>query len=390
LSKVDDQLSCCIVGSGTRFLSGISYYTIRLANALSNCGPVSVILMRQLLPARFYPGRKRVGAPLTRQSYAPGVRVFDGVDWYWVPSILRAIAFLVRERPDVLIFQWWTGTVLHSYLLLAWCARLLGVKIVIEFHEVLDTGEARLGFVRKYVGVALPWLIRLASGFVFHSEFDRGALGKLYPLGDRPWAIIPHGPYDQYILNEEQAHFREASQDCCNLLYFGVIRPFKGLEDLITAFDSIPQDEIDQYWLTIVGEVWEGWDLPAKLIDSSCYHERITFINRYVPDEEVAAIFSGADAVVLPYHRSSASGPLHISMSYGLPVVVTGVGGLTEAVMDYEGAIVVPPQDPSALQSAIRQAAALRGKRFSDPHSWERNTELYTQLFSAISKDGRR
>jgi glycosyltransferase involved in cell wall biosynthesis len=73
-----------------------------------------------------------------------------------------------------------------------------------------------------------------------------------------------------------------------------------------------------------------------------------------------------------------------------LPVVVTGVGGLTEAVMDYEGAIVVPPQDPSALQSAIRQAAALRGKRFSDPHSWERNTELYTQLFSAISKDGRR
>jgi len=165
------------------------------------------------------------------------------------------------------------------------------------------------------------------------------------------------------MLNEEQAHFREASQDCCNLLYFGVIRPFKGVEDLITAFDSIPQDEIDQYWLTIVGEVWEGWDLPAKLIDSSCYHERITFINRYVPDEEVAAVFSGADAVVLPYHRSSASGPLHISMSYGLPVAVTGVGGLTEAVMDYEGAIVVPPQDPSALQSAIRQAAALRGKR---------------------------
>jgi hypothetical protein len=87
--------------------------------------------------------------------------------------MLRAIAFLIRERPDVIIFQWWTGTVLHSYLLLACIAHLLGARIIIEFHEVLDTAEARRRMVLAYVRWVMPWLIRLSSGFVIHSEFDR-------------------------------------------------------------------------------------------------------------------------------------------------------------------------------------------------------------------------
>ena len=120
------QLQACVIGAGTRFLSGISYHTLHLVNALARSHEVSVILMRQLLPTRFYPRRERVGAKLTRLEYDPLVRVFDGVDWYWLPSMLRALVFLMRERPGAVVFQWWSGTVLHSYLLLALVARLLG------------------------------------------------------------------------------------------------------------------------------------------------------------------------------------------------------------------------------------------------------------------------
>src|SRR5947209_3471665 len=119
------QLRVCVVGAGKRFLSGISYYTLHLVNVLAQSHNVSVILMRQLLPKVFYPGRRRVGESLTQLEYDPKVRVFDGVDWYWIPSIVRSLAFLIRERPDVAIFQWWSGTVLHSYLLLALVVRLL-------------------------------------------------------------------------------------------------------------------------------------------------------------------------------------------------------------------------------------------------------------------------
>src|SRR2546423_12335470 len=100
------QPRVCVVGPGKRFLSGISYYTLHLANALAQSHKVSVILMRRLLPKALYPGRKRVGAPLAQLEYDPGIRVFDGVDWYWLPSMFRSLVFFILESPDVRVFQW--------------------------------------------------------------------------------------------------------------------------------------------------------------------------------------------------------------------------------------------------------------------------------------------
>ena len=383
-SVSDRGLSVCIVGSGTRFLSGISYYTMRLANTMECSYKVSAILMRQLLPSRFYPGRKRVGKRFTQQEYAPSVKVFNGVDWYWIPTLFHALAFLIRQRPDVVIFQWWTGSVLHTYLVIASAARLMGAKVIIEFHEIQDTGEARLRFAHSYVEAIRPLLIRIADGLVVHSEYDRNILERLGGLRGRQVTKILHGPYDHYVLGGARQHRRTAPVSCCNLLYFGVIRPFKGLEDLITAFNSIPSDQIPKYWLTIVGETWEGWTLPTELIATSIYQDRITFVNRYVCDDEVAEFFAAADAVVLPYHRSSASGPLHIAMSWGLPVVVTTVGGLPEAVADYDGVIFVPPANPEAIRVALEKVLELRGKRFASSQSWQRTLDQFHVLIASL------
>lgn len=378
------QLRICVVGAGTRFLGGMSYYTLHLVNALAQTNNVSTILMRQLLPTRFYPGRERVGAKLTQLEYDPATRVYDGVDWYWLPSMIRALLFLIRERPDAIVFQWWSGTVMHSYLLLAFVARLLGARIVIEFHEVLDPGEANLALAQSYVRLVAPTLVRMAHGFVVHSEYDRKLLRSHYKLGVRPVALIAHGPYNQYLLKDGEQKARTTSTAHYNLLFLGLIRPYKGLEDLIRAFDSLPENEISRYQLTVVGETWEGCTLPASLIEQSRYRDRITFVNRYVSDEEVATFFAEADAAVFPYHRASTSGSLHIAMSHGLPVVVTQVGGLIEAVADYEGAILTPPGDPAALRDALLQIAHLCGKRYTDPHSWEHTILGYRDLFSAL------
>ena len=125
----------CVVGPSTRFLSGITYYTYSLCRALNAHGEVSAILMRQLLPTRLYPGHARVGAAVCVLELPETVRRVDGVDWFWVPTLGRALWFLAHWRPDVLILQWWTGTVLHTYLALAGAARTLGIKVVVEFHE---------------------------------------------------------------------------------------------------------------------------------------------------------------------------------------------------------------------------------------------------------------
>ncbi|MGI8826256.1 MAG: glycosyltransferase [Chloroflexota bacterium] len=374
----------CIFGPGTRFLSGLTVYTYRLANAVSRVAPVSVVLMRQLLPTRLYPGSSRVGDDLARLEFEPSVHVFDGVDWYWVPSIFRALRFLMSERPEVVIFQWWTGTVVHSYIVLALVARALGGRIVIEFHEVQDPGELAYPAARAYVRLVAPLLVRLAHGFTVHTEADQSLLGQKYGIAGRPIAVLPHGPHDHYQAVDSGEEHARSADSACNLLFFGLIRPYKGLQDLVTVFDSIPPDQIGRFHLTVVGETWEGWTRPTELIQSSRYRDRITFVNRYVSDNEVGKYFRTADAVVLPYHRACISGPLHVAMGYGLPVVVTRVGGLVETVEGYEGAILIPPEDQDALRAALFHVAELADKRFAHPYTWEDTAAAYERFFPLL------
>lgn len=355
------------MGPGTRFLSGITYYTYGLAGALAEDRDVSVLLMRRLLPRRLYPGAARVGSALADLALPRRVAKFDGVDWYWLPSLVGAVRFLRRRRPSIVVFQWWSGSVLHSYLALALACRRLGIPYVIEFHEALDTGEDARPYVGRYVNALAPRLFDGADAYVVHSDFDRELVTRRFGIDPGAVHLVPHATYTHY---KAGARSRVAPEGVTNLLYFGVIRPFKGVSELVRAFDAIPEGEIDRYWLTIVGETWEDCHEPAELIAASRYRERITFVNRYVTDNEADAIFGAADVVVLPYHRSSQSGPLHMAFAYGLPVVTTAVGGLVEAVADYGGAVLVEPRDPQALLAGIRRAAAMTGITFDHPSTW--------------------
>jgi glycosyltransferase involved in cell wall biosynthesis len=374
----------CLAGSGWRFTSGISYYTCLLANAFADNHDVGVIPMRQLMPRRFYPGRQRVGQPRARTAYRPDVSVCDGVDWWWGRSLIRGISFMVSGRPEILVLEWWTATVLHTYLILALTARLLGARIVIELHELQDSGERTFALARWYGRWGLGVLLRLTHGCVVHSTADQERLESHYSLKSARVAIALHGPFDQYRTTDQPPDFNEPAiaavkqaprEGVINLLFFGTIRPYKGLEDLIEAFNELDADAVSGLWLTVVGETWEGCTEPAHLIATSPHRERISFINDYVSDEVVSAAFRHADVVVLPYRRSSSSGPLHVAMNWGLPVIVSRVGGLSEAAAGYDGAVFVPPNDKEALKAAIQQATQLAGRRFADPRSWTDSIE---------------
>jgi len=378
------RLNVCVVGSGSRFLSGISYYTNRLVHALAQDHNTSAILIRCLLPTRLYPGRTRVGKPLITFTYPTGTKAFDGLDWYWGRSMIAGLRFLFQRRPDVVILQWWTGTVLHTYLLLAVFARVMRARVVMEFHEVLDTGELGIRPVRWYVNGVSPLLVRLTHGFVVHTEFERKLIQERYRLEGKPVAIVPHGPYDQYVGSRDRPR---RADGVCRLLYFGVIRPFKGVEDILTALNAMGEEEAAKFQLTIVGETWEGWTVPAEMIARSRYRDRIHFVNRYVADDEVQGFFDAADAAVLPYHRASASGPLHLAMACGLAVVVTSVGGLVEAAEGYAGRLSVEPRRPDQIRTALQRAWELREQRFEDLHSWEISLARYNGLFAEITRD---
>jgi glycosyltransferase involved in cell wall biosynthesis len=392
----DSPLSVCLVGPGWRFTSGISYYTCRLANSMaSDQCETSVVLIRRLLPRLLYPGKLRVGLKRASMKYRPDVSVFDGIDWWWGNSLLRALRFLRAQHSKVLLLEWWTAATLHTYLLLAIAARATGMRVVIELHELQDPGEAGHALARAYGHWGLRALLRLAHGCIVHSKADWQLFESGYGPIDVRVALVPHGPYDQYrevtgtddpSIAAAVAAVRSAPQDgVTNLLFFGLIRPYKGLEDLLRVFNALPREEAERLWLTVVGETWEGTTEPAHLIATSPHKDRITFVNEYVPDEVVGAAFAHADVVVLPYRRSSSSGILHVAMSWGLPIVVTSVGGLPEAASGYAGAVFVPPEDPASLRDGLAKAAALAGQKFADPRSWH-DTVAAVRLAASVGE----
>lgn len=401
---VDDAGSrpkVCVVGSGTRFVSGISYYTYFLSLALKERHDVVVILMRHLIPTRWYPGRRRVGHDVMAYDIAGEVPTFDGVDWWGLPSVVRALLFLRSQRPDVLVLQWWSASVLPWYLLLALQALRRRCVVVIELHEDLDTGEARLPLIGGLARRGLKALCRQAATLVVHSGWDRDRMSASLDINPDRFCVIPHGPYPILAATErEEGHPQRpgiiqdrleptasspSARPRLTVLYFGTIRPYKGLEHLIGAFEQVRRDSGLPWKLLVVGETWEGWKLPLELIERSPYRDDVELVNRYVTDHQVAGFFQRADIVALPYLRSSASGPLAIAQAFGLPAVVTAVGGLVEAVASYTGGVLVQPGDPDELARGLLAASELSGRRHETPITWEAVAQSYADIFAAVA-----
>ncbi len=368
----------CVVGSGMHFISGPSYYTYFLSRALAETNDVSVVLMRALVPRLLYPGRARVGSRISELTTGEFAPTFDGINWTLVPSLRRAKAFVEEHRPDVLVLEWWSASCLPAYLSLARAARRKGIPVVLELHEDVHAAEAKIPLAGSLAARGLRRLVSRASAFVVHSPGDRDRVSARYGLERERVIVVHHGPFE--MAGRQEPRPRD-DQDPVTILFFGTVRPYKGLEVLVDAFERLADGEPGRYRLLVVGEPWEGWRLPFDKIAASPNRASIEAVARYVRDEELPGIFSRADLVALPYLESSASGPLHLSMSAGLPVVVSSVGGLVYAVADYKGAVLVPPADATALAEGIRAASLLIDTRFEDPHSWEHTREAMDQLF---------
>jgi glycosyltransferase involved in cell wall biosynthesis len=381
---VSDRVTL-VVGPGDRFLSGVSYYTAELVEALARRGPVGVLVLRRLCPRLIYPGRRRVGRTGGTLTYR-GAEVCDGLDWYWFPSALPALRFARRLRPAAVVLQWWTATSLHSYLLIAWLARRAGARVVLDMHEIQDVGEARVPLAGSYARRGLRRLLRAAAAVVVHSEADRDALRRHHPeTAGLPVQVVPHAPFDRYArVPVPRAAWAPGKGEPLRLLTFGVVRPYKGHAELAAAVPLLRAAGLDVH-VTVVGEVWQGYREPLEQLAAELPADRLSVVDRYVRDDEVAGFFADCHLVVLPYRRSSASGPLSIAIALGLPVVTTSVGGLVEATAGYPGAVLVPPQDAHALAEGIRQALPLVGIQHHDVRSWSHTAERFDALFDALT-----
>jgi glycosyltransferase involved in cell wall biosynthesis len=377
----------CIVGPSKRFLSGISYYTIRLANAMSSEKNVSVVCFRQLLPTFLFPGKSHVGKDISNLNFSSGIPVFDGMDYNNPLTWARAYNFIKEKKPDVIILQWWTSSVAHMQLLLKiFAGRLNKPKIIIEFHEVVDPFEESILPIRLYSKLTGKLLRKNLDAYITHSESDKQLVAERYAIAPEKIHVIPHGLYDQYgeLLEIKEARKSLSINDEFVILSFGLIRKYKGTSYLIRAFEQLPPDVLKKSRLLIVGEIWEDRKELLDQINVSPAHDKITLIDEYVPDDKVNTYFSAADVVVLPYLRASQSGIAHIAMSFGKPVVVSEVGGLKESMAGYEGTFFVPPEDVESIRKSILSLLGVRKYYEAPDQKWDKIINRYIELIQSI------
>jgi glycosyltransferase involved in cell wall biosynthesis len=248
--------------------------------------------------------------------------------------------------------------------------------VVIEFHEPVDPLEDASLPLRVYARVT-GWLVRtLAGGYVTHTRYDRDLIVQRYHIPAGEIHIIPHGLYDQYPhIDPGRARAILGIEEEYVILFFGLLRKFKGVRYLIEGFEMLPDHLKQHSRLCIVGEAWEDQE-SVERARTSPDREKISMVDRYVSDEEVALYYSAADVFAGPYTRESHDpcAVCHIAMSYGLPVVASHTGGIIESLGSYAGVWFVPPGDPAAISDALERIFHEREKRYPVPEAlrWER------------------
>jgi glycosyltransferase involved in cell wall biosynthesis len=361
-----------------------------LANALAEQSEseVSVIYFRELLPKSLFPGREHVGKPLTTLNLTNKIASFDGMDYNSPFTWIKAYRFLSNFKPDFLILQWWTSSIAHMHFILSLFKKMLGFKLIVEFHEVVDPLEEAILPVRLYSRLMGRIIAKSGDAFITHSKADKLAISEKYKLNLEKIYVIPHGLYNHYIpIDKFEARKKLDIAEENVLLFFGLIRTYKGVEYLIEAFETLSEELVSKTRLLIVGELWEGSDIVLKRIQSSKYRDKISLIAEYIPDDKVSLYFSAADVLILPYIRASQSGVAHIAMSLGKPVVVSEVGGLKEALAAYKGAFFVPPKNIGALKDGILNALKNKNIEFPRPnYNWSEIASRYKEVLNMLKQ----
>ena len=248
---------------------------------------------------------------------------------------------------DVVHYQWLTMPTLDAHLLPAKRPRVLTA------HYILPPSPSR-----RQTKVAQRLFSRM-DAVIAHSEHGAARLREEVGLDPARVRVIPHGAFDYLTrLPEEKplpAELEGAEGPV--ILFFGLLRPYKGLDLLLEAFAQVEGAEL---W--IVGN--PRMDVaPLRTAAQAC-SGRVRLVTRFIDDAEIPAIFRRADLIVLPYRDAEHSGVLYTGLAFGKPMVLSAVGGFPE-VAATGAARLVPVGDASALASAL-------GELTADPAARER------------------
>ena len=371
---------------------GLLHYAFQMSAALAESGqevtlvtgrhyelkgvdaPFRVEPRMRLWPAVEPADARHLAAPLRKLRRAwRGLRY--ALEWH------RLTRYLLRERPDLVQFSTIRFPIQALFL-----RRLhkAGLRLGQVCHE-FEPREARIGWLRRISMRMATAAYRTFDVIFFHGDGHRDRFRELFDT-TADLVVIPHG--DEGLLSrlaDGGGDLRRSyglGPDRPVVLFFGGLRPSKGIPDLLRAFAKTLEHAPDAA-LVVAGHPAAGFDVDAlrRIVTEAGIEAAVTIDARYLPLSEVGPLVRSATVVALPYLSGTASGVLQAAYAFDKPVIATDVGSLAEAVEHGVTGLVVPPGDPAAFAAALSkmltdpdEAAAMgraAGRASRERFGWE-------------------
>jgi len=368
-----------IVSPAHPLRGGIAASTERLAVELQKTGhSVSIYSYSLQYPAFLFPGKTQFtsdpaplganGLPLEIVTCINSVNPFS-----WITTGLKIAA----GQPDQVIVRFWLpfmGPALGTLLRVVrrrTRTRVTGLVDNIIPHEKRPGDRL---FAKYFTGACDDFLV-----------MSKSVGEEIRSFSDKPVVFSPHPLYDNYGELLDKHTVRKAlgiPSDARVALFFGFIRQYKGLDIFLRALAEAP----GVHGL-VAGECYEDWATYQQIIDESGMNDRVHVVSDFIPANQVSAYFSAADIVVQPYRSATQSGISQIAYHFGLPMIVSNVGGLPEIVTDKVSGYVVSPVEKSVAEALTdffennRSEAMRRGvQQEKERFTWDKMVRKLTEI----------
>ncbi|HXE95222.1 MAG TPA: glycosyltransferase family 4 protein [Dongiaceae bacterium] len=330
-------MKVCLIAPVPPFRGGIAKYCYSLAQELEKRHDLLLLSYKRQYPEILY-GRKSQVDPEcdARHIRNEFSQLSYDIDSASIPSWLATSKKIAAFDPDLVILPWWVTYWAPMYACLLASLKKKGIKVVFLCINIFEHED---NWLKK---LATKFVLRRVGAIIVHSEQEKGVALEINPGATVKKHLLPIFMYDAKQTNKKITGL--------NLLFFGFVRPYKGLDTLLKAVGILKDYDIS---LRIAGEFWNGKAEYLSLVGELGISDKVEIIDRYIPDDEMTRYFSWADLVVLPYKQTITSGIIATAYGFGKPVLATSVGGFHEIVKEGYTGKLVSPDDPQSFADGI-------------------------------------
>jgi len=330
-----------LVGPFPPFRGGIADLNVGLATNLTPHHQVFSVNFTTQYPSLVFPGDSQYKEDNFNLDI-PSKRILSSINPF---SWKKTSAYIVSLNPDLVIFRFWMPFFAPCFRSVAKKlkkksnAKLLAICDNVKPHEARPFDVTLTKAFFKYIDRFL----------VLSHAVEKDLLNW---IPNAKYRYTPHPYYNIFgdqLSKSEARKFLNIKSDNV-ILFFGLIREYKGLDILIRAI-KILRNELDDFIVLVAGECYKNQEDYIQLINELGVSDYFRLNFRFVPDIELIEYFSAADVLALPYRSASQSGIVQIAYHFNLPVVVTNVGGLPEIVVDGVTGYLSEPNDISVAEA---------------------------------------